>query len=49
MFAANKLSNEKKYYYTKNTCIHKLLLNVVTAGIEARVVSENKLLYARVK
>jgi hypothetical protein len=29
--------------------IHKLLLNIVTAGIEAFVVSENKFLYACVK
>jgi hypothetical protein len=41
--AVNKTSNEKKkYLYTKNTYILKLLLNVVTAGIEALVASGNK-------
>jgi hypothetical protein len=35
--------------YKKNTYILKLLLNVVTAGIEALVISGNKFLYANVK
>jgi hypothetical protein len=35
--------------HTKNKYILKLLLNKVTAGIEALVVSENKLLYVCVK
>jgi hypothetical protein len=39
----------KIYYIQKNMYIIKLLLNVVTAGIEALVVSGNKFLYARVK
>jgi hypothetical protein len=50
--AVNKTSNEKKIFimvYTKYIYIHKLLLNVVTAGIEAFVISRNKFLYACVK
>jgi hypothetical protein len=39
----------KKLLYTKNTYIIQLLLNIVTAGIEALVVSGNKFLYACVK
>jgi hypothetical protein len=42
--AVNKTSNEKK-----NTYILKLLLNIVTARMEALVASENKFLYACVK
>jgi hypothetical protein len=37
----------KHVLYTKNTYILKLLLNIVTAGIEALVASGNKFLYAR--
>jgi hypothetical protein len=39
------------FYYTQkiHTYIHKLLLNVVTAGIEAPVILENRFLYAYVK
>jgi hypothetical protein len=36
-------------YRKKNTCILKLLLNMVTAGIEAFIVMGNKFLYACVK
>jgi hypothetical protein len=36
----------KKYYIQKNTYILQLLLNVVTAGTEARVVTGNKLWFA---
>jgi hypothetical protein len=39
--AVNRTSNEKMLLYTKNTWILKLLLSVVTAGIEA-LVSGNK-------
>jgi hypothetical protein len=39
----------KNVLYTKNTYISKLLLNVLTAGIEALVVSGNKFLYAYIK
>jgi hypothetical protein len=35
--------------YTKYTYIHTLLLNLVTAGIEALVVFRIKILYAYVK
>jgi hypothetical protein len=38
----------RKTLYAKNTYIHKLLLNIVTAGTEA-VVSGNTFLYACVK
>jgi hypothetical protein len=45
--AVNKTSNDKKkLLYTQNTCILKLLLSVVTAGIEVLFVSGNRLLYA---
>jgi hypothetical protein len=46
-----KKSIEEKqiWLYTKNTYILKLLLNVVTAGIEALVISGNKFLHACVK
>jgi hypothetical protein len=40
---------EKSYYCQENTCILKLLLNVVTAGIKALVMLGNKFLYACVK
>jgi hypothetical protein len=40
-WSVNKTSNEKMNYYVKNTYILKLLLNLVTAGIEA-LVSGNK-------
>jgi hypothetical protein len=39
----------KNYYMQKNTYMLKLLLSVVTAGIEALIVSGNKFLYACVK
>jgi hypothetical protein len=43
-------SNEKrKLLYTKNTCVFKLIVNIVTAGNEAFVASGNKFLYAYVK
>jgi hypothetical protein len=35
--AVNKTSNKKKLLFTKNTYILKLLLNIVTARIEALV------------
>jgi hypothetical protein len=47
LWAVNKTSNVKKLLYTKNKYILKLLLNIVTAGFEALVVSENK--FASVK
>jgi hypothetical protein len=47
-WAVNK-SNEKKLLYTKNTYILRLLVNVVTPGIEAVVLSGNKFLYACVR
>jgi hypothetical protein len=48
-WSVNKTSNEKRILlYTKYACILKLLLNVVTAGIEA-LVSGNKFLYGCVK
>jgi hypothetical protein len=47
--AVNKTSNLKKVLYTKNIYTLKLLLNIVTAGIEALVILENKFLYACVK
>jgi hypothetical protein len=43
-----KQEMRKNFLYTKNICILKLILNVVTAGIEA-LVSGNKFLYACVK
>jgi hypothetical protein len=43
-----KQEMRKILLYTENTYIHKLLLNVVTTGIEA-LVSWNKFLYAFVK
>jgi hypothetical protein len=43
-----KLAMRKNVLYTKNIYILKLLLNVVTAGIEA-LVSGNKFSYAYVK
>jgi hypothetical protein len=42
-------TRKKKLLYTKNMYILKLLLNVVTAGIEAFVVLGNNFLYASVK
>jgi hypothetical protein len=46
----NKTGNEKKnVLYTKNTHIFKLLINIVTAEIEALIISGNKVLYACVK
>jgi hypothetical protein len=39
---------KKKLLYTKTTCVLKLLLNIVTTGTEALVVSGNKFLYAYV-
>jgi hypothetical protein len=39
----------RKILHKKNTYILKLLLNIVTAGIEALAVSGNKFLYACVK
>jgi hypothetical protein len=39
----------KCYYVQKNTYIFKLLLYIVTAGIEALVISGNTFLYAFVK
>jgi hypothetical protein len=36
----------KKLIYAKNMYVLKLLLNVVTAGVEALVISANKFLYA---
>jgi hypothetical protein len=45
-WAANKTSNEGE---KKNMYILKLLLNIVTAGIEASVVSGNKFLYTYAK
>jgi hypothetical protein len=47
--AVNKTSNGKKYYIQKNTYVLKLLISVVTAGIEAFVISGNKFLYPCVK
>jgi hypothetical protein len=46
-----KTSNENKkiILYTENQYILKLLLNIVTAWIEAPVLSGNKFLYACVK
>jgi hypothetical protein len=40
------LTKQAEKNYTKNVYVLKLLLNVVTARIEALVVSGNKLLYA---
>jgi hypothetical protein len=40
-----KQATRKKLLYIKITYILKLLLNVVTAGIEILVVSENKYMY----
>jgi hypothetical protein len=49
-WAVKKTSNEKKILlYTKNKYILKLLLNVVTAWIEALVIPGNKFSYACVK
>jgi hypothetical protein len=49
-WTVNKTSNERKnILYTKNMYVLKLLLNIVTAGIEALVASGNKFLYACVK
>jgi hypothetical protein len=48
-WTVKKTSNEKRILYIKITYILKLLLNVVTAGIEALVILENKFLYAWVK
>jgi hypothetical protein len=45
----SKQAMRKKLLYTKNTYIRKLLLNIVTAGIEALVVLGNEFLYACVK
>jgi hypothetical protein len=39
----------KKKLYTKTTYIFKLLLNIVTTGTEALVVSGSKFLYAYVR
>jgi hypothetical protein len=39
----------KKTLYTKNTYILKLLLSIVTAGIETLVASGNKFFYAFVR
>jgi hypothetical protein len=47
--AVNKTSNGEKILYAKNTYIFKPLLNVVSAGIEALIVSGNKFLHACVK
>jgi hypothetical protein len=44
-----KQATTKKYYIQKTMYIPKLLLNVVTAGIEALVISGKKFLYACVK
>jgi hypothetical protein len=44
-----KQAMRKKNYYAKNTCILTLLLNPVTAGIKASVISLNKFLHACVK
>jgi hypothetical protein len=43
------IGENKFYYIPKYTYILKLLLNIVTAGIEALVVSGNKFLYVCVK
>jgi hypothetical protein len=49
-WAVNKTCNEKKnVLYTYNTYILKILLNVLTVGIEALVVSWNKFSYACIK
>jgi hypothetical protein len=44
-----KQATRKKMLHPNNTYVLKLLLNVVTAGIKALVVSQNKSLYACVK
>jgi hypothetical protein len=44
-----KQAMRKKILYTKNMYILKLLLNVITTGIEAPVMSGYKFLYACVK
>jgi hypothetical protein len=44
-----KQAMRKKLLYTKNMYILKLLLSIVTAGIEALVMPANKILYACVK
>jgi hypothetical protein len=44
-----KQAKGEKLLYTKHKYIVKLLLNAVTTGTEAFVVSENKFLYACVK
>jgi hypothetical protein len=44
-----KQAMRKTILYTKNTYILKLVLNVVTTGIEALVLSGNKFMYACVK
>jgi hypothetical protein len=41
-----KQATSKKLLYTNNTYILKLLLNVVTAGIETLFILGNKFLYA---
>jgi hypothetical protein len=50
-WAVNKTRNEKDkiLLYTKDLYILELLLNIVTAEIEALVISGNKFLYACVK
>jgi hypothetical protein len=45
----SKQAMREKILHTKNTYILKPLLNVVTVGIEALVVSGNAVLYACVK
>jgi hypothetical protein len=40
---------KKKLLHTRNTYILKLLLNIITARIEALVILGNKFLYACVK
>jgi hypothetical protein len=47
--AVNKTNKEKKLLYIRNTYILKLLMNLVTAGIEALSLWGNKFLYACVK
>jgi hypothetical protein len=44
-----KQAMRKKLLYTKYTYILEVLLNVVTAGIEALVILGNKFMYAYVK
>jgi hypothetical protein len=44
-----KQAMKRKMYTKKNTYIFRLLLNVVTAGIEALVILRNLFLYACAK